>query len=136
MRSNDFSGVGYIDTRLEPDFELIDGREIETIGFQLITEDNLRFECQTDTPQIAWRKLQGIDTARLYRCKGYFQRIEGYQVFIVEDLNLSTSVPSGTGPRVCGNWNAAQNRIPETSRKWNARRYSHITPKTIFGITR
>ena len=56
MRSNDFSGVGYIDTRLEPDFELIDGREIETIGFQLITEDNLRFECQTDTPQIAWRK--------------------------------------------------------------------------------
>ena len=100
MRGNDFSCVGYIDTRLEPEFELRDGREIESISFELITEDNLRFECQTDDRQIAWRKLQRIDPARLYRCKGYFQRIDGHQVFIVEDLNLSTSVPSGTGPRL------------------------------------
>lgn len=102
MRSNDFSCVGYIDTVLAPDFELIDGREIETVGFELITEDNLRFECQTDDRQIAWRKLQRIDPARKpYRCKGYFQRIDGHPVFIVEDLNLSTSVPSGNpGPRL------------------------------------
>lgn len=99
MRSNDFSCVGYIDTVLAPEAELIDGREIETIGFELITEENLRFECQTDDRQIAFRKLEGIDPARLYRCKGHFQRIDGHHVFIVEDLNLSTSVPSGTGPR-------------------------------------
>lgn len=99
LRSNDFSCVGFIDNPLEPEAELIDGREIESIGFELITEDNRRFECQTDDRQIAFRKLQGIDRTSLYRCKGYFQRIDGHQVFVVEDVNLSTSVPSQT-PRV------------------------------------
>ena len=93
MRTNDFSCVGFIDGIMEPEFELVDGREIEIVGFELVTEDNLRFACQTDDGEIAFRKLQGIDPDRLYRCKGYFQNIDGHKVFMVEDLNLSTSVP-------------------------------------------
>lgn len=99
MRTNEFAAVGFIEKPLEPEAELIDGREIETVSFELITEDNRRFECQTDDRQIAFRKLQRIDRTSLYRCKGHFQSIDGHQVFIVSDLNLSTSVPSGTGPR-------------------------------------
>ena len=99
LRRNDFSCVGFIDNPLEPEAELIDGREIETVSFELITEDNLRFECQTDDRQIAFRKLQAAERTSLYRCKGYFARISGHQVFVVEDVNLSTSVPSQT-PRV------------------------------------
>ena len=94
MRTNDFSCIGFIDSIMEPDFELIDGREIQTIAFDLITKDNLRFPSQTDDRQIAFRKLKGIDRTRLYRCKGYFQDIHGHPVFVVEDLNLSTSVTS------------------------------------------
>ena len=101
MRTNDFSCVGFIDGILAPEFELVDGREIETFSFELVTEDNLRFACQTDDQQIAFRKLQGnLDPDRLYRCKGYFIRIEGHQVFIVEDLNVSTSVSKREGPQL------------------------------------
>ena len=100
MRTNEFSCVGFIDSILEPEFELLDGREIETVGFELVTEDNLRFECQTDDREIAFRKLQAIDRDRLYRCKGYFQNIYGHKVFIVEDLNLSTSVPRSDGVKL------------------------------------
>ena len=98
--TNEFSCVGFIDSILEPEFDLVDGREIKIIGFELITEDNLRFECQTDDREIAFRKLQRIDPERLYRCKGYFQNIHGHKVFIVEDLNLSTSVPRSDGVKL------------------------------------
>ena len=81
MKTNDFSAVGTIDTVLDPAFQLIDGREIQSVGFVLITEDNLRFECETDDGVAAFAKLQGIDPSRLYRCKGYFQRIDGHPVF-------------------------------------------------------
>ena len=100
MRTNDFSCVGFIDGILEPEFELIDGREIETISFELVTEDNLRFECQTDDRKLAFRKLQRVDPERFYRCKGYFQNIHGHKVFIVEDMNLSTSVPRSDGVKL------------------------------------
>lgn len=98
MRTNDFSCVGFIDGILEPEFDLVDGREIETVSFELVTDDNLRFACQTDDQQIAFRKLRrNLDPDRLYRCKGYFQNIDGHKVFIVEDLNMSTSVPNRDG---------------------------------------
>ena len=91
---------GFIDSILEPEFDLVDGREIKIIGFELVTEDNLRFECQTDDREIAFRKLQRVDPERLYRCKGYFQNIHGHKVFIVEDLSMSTSVPRSDGVKL------------------------------------
>ena len=72
MKTNDFSAVGTIDTILDPAFQLIDGREIQHIGFALITEDHRRFECQMDDSVAAFAKLQRIDPSRLYRCKGIF----------------------------------------------------------------
>ena len=86
MRSNDFRCVGYIDTRRAPEFELIDVEKSQPCAFKLITEDNCRFVCQTDDRQIAFRNLQRIDTARLYRCKGHFQPIDGQPVFFVYDF--------------------------------------------------
>ena len=95
MKSTAFAVVGFIDSFLEPEFALINGRETETVSFEVITQDTLRFPAQTDATQIAFAKLRSVDRTSLYRCKGYFQHIEGHQVFIVEDLNLSSSVPSG-----------------------------------------
>ena len=34
MRVNDFSCVGFIENRLEPEAHLIDGREIETVSME------------------------------------------------------------------------------------------------------
>ena len=92
MKTNDFTAVGTIETVLAPVFQLVDGREIQTVGFALLTADHRRFECQTDDSAAAFAKLQRRDPTRLYRCKGYFQQIDGHRVFFVEDLNLSTSV--------------------------------------------
>lgn len=99
MRTNDFSCVGFIDGIMDSEFELVDEREIETIAFDLITQDDLSFPAQTDDRQIAFRKLQRVDRTRLYQCKGYFQNIDGHRVFIVEDLNLSTSLSSSAEKR-------------------------------------
>ena len=90
--TDDFTAVGTIETVLDPEFQLRDGREVASVGFALITEDHRRFECQTDDGAAAFAKLQRIDISRLYRCKGYFQRMDGHPAFFVEDLHLSTSV--------------------------------------------
>ena len=100
MKTNDFTAVGTIETILDAAYQLVDGREIQSIGFALITQDSLRFECQTDDGVAAFAKLQRIDPSRLYRCKGYFQRMDGHLVFFVEDLHLSTSVPDRGGVRL------------------------------------
>lgn len=102
MKSNDFAAVGFIEGILEPEFMLVGGVEIQTIAFSLITQDGLRFECETTNREIAFEKLQETTVGRSlsqylrYRCKGYFQQVEGHQVFIVEDLNPSTSVSQET----------------------------------------
>lgn len=100
MKTNDFTAVGTIETVLAPAYQLVEGREIQSVGFALITQDSVRFECQTDDSVAAFAKLQRIDPSRLYRCKGYFQRIDGHPVFFVEDLNLSTSVSDRGGVKL------------------------------------
>ena len=106
MKTNDFTAVGTIETILDAAYQLVEGREIQSVGFALITQDSLRFECQTDDSVAAFAKLQRIDPSRLYRCKGYFQRIDGHLVFCVEDLNLSTSVPDRDGVKLEAQVNA------------------------------
>ena len=74
MKTNDFTAVGYINTVFETEFQLIDGREIQSVGFELITEDHLRFECQTDDGVSAFAKLQRI--ARKERANAALQRLK------------------------------------------------------------